>query len=153
MYFHFIVFYFFFFFQAEDGIRDRNVTGVQTCALPISHSSSTRKNGSHAQAKQPSLLAGLLVDDQGSAFTCSHAVKDGKRYRYYVSARHGERGESKPLRLPAHDIEAAVLDELKRFLTDEQAVAEAASSLSLDAHELSLALVSAKELATSLEHA
>src|SRR5207249_1421989 len=26
---------FFFFFQAEDGIRDRNVTGVQTCALPI----------------------------------------------------------------------------------------------------------------------
>src|SRR5699024_10523520 len=25
----------FFFFQAEDGIRDRNVTGVQTCALPI----------------------------------------------------------------------------------------------------------------------
>src|SRR5207249_6443604 len=28
--------YSFFFFQAEDGIRDRNVTGVQTCALPIS---------------------------------------------------------------------------------------------------------------------
>mgnify|MGYP006982554502 CR=1 FL=1 len=26
----------FFFFQAEDGIRDRLVTGVQTCALPIS---------------------------------------------------------------------------------------------------------------------
>src|SRR5437667_12600200 len=25
-----------FFFQAEDGIRDRDVTGVQTCALPIS---------------------------------------------------------------------------------------------------------------------
>src|SRR5699024_11509260 len=29
-----------FFFQAEDGIRDRNVTGVQTCALPISLSTS-----------------------------------------------------------------------------------------------------------------
>src|SRR5256885_10394266 len=28
--------YFFFFFQAEDGIRDYKVTGVQTCALPIS---------------------------------------------------------------------------------------------------------------------
>src|SRR5438093_7675093 len=27
---------FFFFFQAEDGIRDWSVTGVQTCALPIS---------------------------------------------------------------------------------------------------------------------
>src|SRR5882672_11583329 len=28
--------HFFFFFQAEDGIRDHCVTGVQTCALPIS---------------------------------------------------------------------------------------------------------------------
>src|SRR5690554_7421570 len=28
-------FFFFFFFQAEDGIRDADVTGVQTCALPI----------------------------------------------------------------------------------------------------------------------
>src|SRR5687768_18180268 len=32
----YIVFFFFFFFQAEDGIRDVAVTGVQTCALPIS---------------------------------------------------------------------------------------------------------------------
>src|SRR5438093_13588677 len=30
-----LVFSFFFFFQAEDGIRDWSVTGVQTCALPI----------------------------------------------------------------------------------------------------------------------
>src|SRR5205807_5464157 len=35
--FYFFVFIlFFFFFQAEDGIRDYKVTGVQTCALPIS---------------------------------------------------------------------------------------------------------------------
>src|SRR5207253_8320582 len=30
-----------FFFQAEDGIRDGHVTGVQTCALPISSTSAT----------------------------------------------------------------------------------------------------------------
>src|SRR6266542_6538345 len=30
-----LYFFFFFFFQAEDGIRDATVTGVQTCALPI----------------------------------------------------------------------------------------------------------------------
>src|SRR2546430_11324498 len=29
------ILFFFFFFQAEDGIRDLTVTGVQTCALPI----------------------------------------------------------------------------------------------------------------------
>src|SRR5688572_30991626 len=34
-YFCFFLFFFFFFFQAEDGIRDLTVTGVQTCALPI----------------------------------------------------------------------------------------------------------------------
>src|SRR5690349_22744621 len=32
----FVLLFFFFFFQAEDGIRDLYVTGVQTCALPIS---------------------------------------------------------------------------------------------------------------------
>src|SRR3989475_5991006 len=37
-----LLFLFFFFFQAEDGIRDLTVTGVQTCALPISHSSGVR---------------------------------------------------------------------------------------------------------------
>src|SRR3990167_10498348 len=60
---------FFFFFQAEDGIRDLTVTGVQTCALPISTATvfltsswlnagenpcptdrkSTRLNSSHSQ--------------------------------------------------------------------------------------------------------
>ena len=36
-FFFFVLFvlFFFFFFQAEDGIRDHCVTGVQTCALPI----------------------------------------------------------------------------------------------------------------------
>src|SRR3712207_7240638 len=33
---YYLCLFFFFFFQAEDGIRDIGVTGVQTCALPIS---------------------------------------------------------------------------------------------------------------------
>ena len=35
----------FFFFQAEDGIRDTSVTGVQTCALPISSQLSSQLSG------------------------------------------------------------------------------------------------------------
>src|SRR5206468_7291070 len=35
--------FFFFFFQAEDGIRDLIVTGVQTCALPISNAQSKQE--------------------------------------------------------------------------------------------------------------
>src|SRR6266511_5923541 len=37
-----VLFFFFFFFQAEDGIRDFHVTGVQTCALPIFRETSAR---------------------------------------------------------------------------------------------------------------
>src|SRR2546426_2462976 len=36
---HYSALFLFFFFQAEDGIRDYKVTGVQTCALPISERS------------------------------------------------------------------------------------------------------------------
>src|SRR5699024_12139315 len=43
----------FFFFKAEDGIRDRNVTGVQTCALPI------LKNNLNGKL----LMEGLTFDD------------------------------------------------------------------------------------------
>src|SRR5437773_3314466 len=39
---------FFFFFQAEDGIRARDVTGVQTCALPISFPGSVPSFGQPA---------------------------------------------------------------------------------------------------------
>src|ERR1700740_3311798 len=38
------------------------------------------------KATEPSLLAGLLVDARGGRVTPSHAVKKGRRYRYYVSA-------------------------------------------------------------------
>src|SRR2546426_6075224 len=69
----------FFFFQAEDGIRDYKVTGVQTCALPISGPSpGTHPQGAqdraaprdhpdrHARAGQPTRAdhAGALRDDQ-----------------------------------------------------------------------------------------
>src|SRR6266542_5302874 len=45
-----LFFFFFFFFQAEDGIRDATVTGVQTCALPISHGAGGRLVGLAAAA-------------------------------------------------------------------------------------------------------
>src|SRR5690625_5817381 len=42
--------FYFFFFQAEDGIRDGHVTGVQTCALPISFWPVTPKYSSDENA-------------------------------------------------------------------------------------------------------
>src|SRR5437773_9731513 len=59
----FCLFFFFFFFQAEDGIRDRDVTGVQTCALPISQgasghpAASLRPGPPAASGRSPALSA------------------------------------------------------------------------------------------------
>src|SRR5690625_6674561 len=48
----------FFFFQAEGGIRDGHVTGVQTCALPISkRPRATRRSASRALASPPGTSA------------------------------------------------------------------------------------------------
>src|SRR5207253_4552199 len=47
-------FFFFFFFQAEDGIRDGHVTGVQTCALPISTPSPTCRGHRRAPRRRTS---------------------------------------------------------------------------------------------------
>src|SRR5437868_7746975 len=72
---------FFFFFQAEDGIRDRNVTGVQTCALPI-------------------YCTGLQRDLEGSVQEGMLAVRysplDPKSYMYYQQSllRSGRKTEA-----------------------------------------------------------
>src|SRR5437868_15161214 len=50
-------FFVFFFFQAEDGIRDRNVTGVQTCALPICSASFRRAGPGSLRARERRALA------------------------------------------------------------------------------------------------
>src|SRR2546422_6076194 len=65
---------FFFFFQAEDGIRDVAVTGVQTCALPISPVLAPVVvlvlNGPHAipprrDSRQPEVSGGVRQRDVG----------------------------------------------------------------------------------------
>src|SRR2546422_11108919 len=61
---------FFFFFQAEDGIRDVAVTGVQTCALPIS-----TRSPSHTYSAGGTYSVKLTVtDNAGGTGTVTHSV-------------------------------------------------------------------------------
>src|SRR5205823_6973778 len=63
------------FFQAEDGIRDKLVTGVQTCALPISHSEGYGRNDppGHPRAAVRSAVGGE-VDRWGRAIVSGPRV-------------------------------------------------------------------------------
>src|SRR3989475_4644725 len=47
-----LLFFLLFFFQAEDGIRDLTVTGVQTCALPISPDGAVRSRRRRARVRR-----------------------------------------------------------------------------------------------------
>jgi len=107
--------------------RNQSYPGEHTAIVPrglwdqvrerLKANNQARRNGTRAQA--PSLLAGLLYDDRGSRLTPSHAVKDGKRYRYYVSQAiiqgQPDKGGT-AARIPAHDIEELVGRRLCAFL-------------------------------------
>lgn len=65
-------------------------------------------------ARIPSLLTGLISDHDGRPMSPDHAVKDGKRYRYYATRRRPNDGlrASDVLRIPAGEIEGLVIARL-----------------------------------------
>jgi hypothetical protein len=83
-----------------------------------------------ADAKYPSLLAGLVFDDSGERLTPTHAVKKGTRYRYYVSRSlitGAAKDDSQGRRIPAGNLENLVIGRLLAFLADEGAMLSAIS--------------------------
>src|SRR5437773_7729057 len=78
----------FFFFQAEDGIRDRDVTGVQTCALPIlgadAGGGGLRHRADHYHLKivrQPKTTSNLVVTSLLALAQRSEERRVGKECR------------------------------------------------------------------------
>jgi DNA invertase Pin-like site-specific DNA recombinase len=110
--------------------RDATYAGEHDAIIPqqlwdkvqdrLSANNKVRRNGGNA--KSPSLLVGLLYDDQGNRFTPSHAVKRGKRYRYYVSqaAIHHRATASGPTRIPADEIEGLVCRRIQSLLSSPE---------------------------------
>ena len=114
-----------------------------------------------AHSKSPSLLAGLLFDDTGERLVPTHATKEGRRYRYYVSAsslksasprsRSAGPGRERIWRLPAPEVESAVLGVLAASLRDSGWVLDNASSGDGRLANGQAALVRAQRLAGVLE--
>jgi site-specific DNA recombinase len=102
-------------------------------------------------ARIPSLLAGRLFDSQDRRMSPSHAVKSGKRYRYYIThASELRDGGPDACRLPASDIETLVVERLRALLTDRSAIARLGD---LDARASSAAIDIAAIAAAKLDTA
>ncbi|MGE3512820.1 MAG: recombinase family protein, partial [Vicinamibacterales bacterium] len=79
---------------------------------------SPRTRACNTRAQTPALLKGLLFGPTGHAMTPTHTRRGDRLYRYYVSQAVLKRGrEACPIgRVPAGDIEAAVVDQLRGLL-------------------------------------
>jgi site-specific DNA recombinase len=99
-------------------------------------------------ASEPSLLSGLIFDEDGCLYTPSHAVKNGKRYRYYVSRKiiqGGSPAAAHPSRIPARELEQLVLTELRSFFGSADRVSAILGQAGEDL-ETTRALVDAAQL-------
>ena len=104
-----------------------------------------------ARANHRSLLCGLLYDPQGNPLSPSHATKGQKPYRYYVGSRSENGKPGSTIRIPAHELEEAVIQALSSVLTDESRLLKLLGKLpARDARE---GLQHAKALATRLSEA
>ena len=80
-----------------------------------------KNNQAHRSGKShstPSMLSGMIFDTKGVRFTPTHAVKSGKRYRYYTSQASIQQMGEKPAitRFPAQEIEGLVISQARLLL-------------------------------------
>jgi hypothetical protein len=91
----------------------------------------TVEHSTGVRVKEPSLLAGLLFDGEGHRLSPTHAIKSGRRYRYYVSHPLvcGRRTKNPSgFRIAAGEIEQIVAEQLREWLSDEPRVLDAIAS-------------------------
>ncbi len=110
-------------------------------------------------AAEPSLLAGLVFDESGHRLTPTHAKKGSVRYRYYIDQTEpvvgdGGDGEAR-LRLPAQELESAVIDAVAGFLKDRSRLMEVMERLegTVDANVARARLQGAGSIGERLEMA
>src|SRR2546430_4356861 len=87
----------FFFFQAEDGIRDLTVTGVQTCALPIFSRGEKRALKGAVRKKQASKTRCLAEKCYGESHEACIALRE-RNTLTYLACRSEERRVGKECR-------------------------------------------------------
>jgi DNA invertase Pin-like site-specific DNA recombinase len=105
------------------------------------------------RANHPSLLTGMVFDEAGERLTPTHAVKNGTRYRYYVSTSlitGAKRIRSSGRRIPAGNLEGLVINRLRSFFADPGAIVDAIDSDSHSGSEQSQLIERGRQIAEEL---
>ncbi len=105
-----------------------------------------------SSAIEPSPLAGILYDHRDKRITPSHAVKAGKRYRYYVSNCLIENpATASGIRISAPEVEGAVCTILHDLLANEKRLSELVAVSNLNPSELQVYFKDTDKFATQLK--
>jgi len=83
-----------------------------------------RKRAGHCRRQTPALLRGLIFAPNGYAMTPAHTRKKGRLYRYYVTTSVQKLGPEtcSVKRLPAAEIETAVIDQVRKMLRQPEMI-------------------------------
>ena len=97
----------------------------------------------------PSILAGLVFDEEGNRYTPTHAVKKGRRYRYYTSQAVIQK-QKKPSylgRIPARELEQLVSSRIQALMASPQELAASCMESTELANDLSRVIEAAQAMA------
>lgn len=112
-------------------------------------------NGEHLRSRNPSLLRGLVFDSAGERLLPSHTNKNGVRYRYYisksyVSGRPSNDQREKRWRIPASELDGAVVQAIYNLLSGQSELPALLGLGQCVPGETAAALLLAKYLAEDL---
>ena len=117
-----------------------------------SHGGVAGDSGSQACGKvDASMLTGLLYDGDGKRYTPTHAVKGGKRYRYYTSqaAIQKRAKSSQVIRLPAKEVEQLVVSRIAKLFDSPEELLQAVAEVETAALDLQRITAAGQDLVRS----
>jgi len=139
--------------QLHQGQHDAIIDQKLWEAVQAKRNNAIGDRRSRGNSQHSSVLTGMIRDHADRPMSPSHAVKNKRRYRYYVSSMaaapsHGADIKAPALRLPAADLEHAIIEAGASVLSDQHIIMDLPQ---IDAHATTRRFEAAAVLASELQ--
>lgn len=139
--------------QLHEGQHDAIIDQRLWDAVQAKRNNAIGDRRSRGNSQHSSVLTGMIRDHADRPMSPSHAVKNKRRYRYYVSnitaaPAHGIIAKAPVLRLPAADLEQSVIETAASVVSDQHIIMDLPQ---IDAHATTRRIEAAAALAAKLE--